>query len=48
MRVVQIVLRIIELIGAIGLLVLVILIKEMPGATLWILRITVCGLHVAD
>lgn len=36
-------LRILELNGAIGLLVLVILISNMPDVTAWVMRITVCG-----
>lgn len=47
MRVVQMVLRIVELIGAIGVLVMIILIKKMPDLTAWVMRITVSELHVS-
>lgn len=41
-RVVQLLVRLLQFIGATGILVLVILITGMPGITTWVLRITVC------
>lgn len=40
-RVVQLLVRALQFVGATGILVLVILITGMPGITTWVLRITV-------
>lgn len=40
-RVVQLLARFLELVGATGILVLVILITNIPSLTVWVLRITV-------
>jgi hypothetical protein len=41
-RVVQLLVRTLQFVGASGILVLVILITGMPSITTWVLRITVC------
>lgn len=41
MRVVQLVLRILQLVAAIGVLVLMILLKDVELLTTWVMRITV-------
>ncbi len=41
MRVVQLLMRLLQLIAATGILVLVILITHIPGLTTWVMRITV-------
>ena len=41
MRVVQLLLRLLQLVASAGILVLAILITKIPGSTSWVLRITV-------
>lgn len=41
-RVIQLLARALQFIGAAGILVLVILITDVPSLTTWVLRITVC------
>ena len=42
MRIIQLVLRCFELLAALGLLVLMILIKGVDASTGWVMRIVVC------